>query len=116
MDPNVQDWSPVVLHRKKSAATLAAERQNQPRASPEAIRLAKLANDEPVKQKSLTSESRKDLVAARIALKKSQVDMDRQCAFPQHTFRDIEAGRVTPTGAMLNRINRELKISLRLTD
>ncbi len=114
MDPNVQDWDPVVL-RSKNPSVGASQRVSVPRKSTEAIRLAKLDNnDEMKKPKTLTSESRQALVAARVALKKTQAEMDAQCAFPKNTFREIEAGRLTPVGAMLNRINRDLKISLRL--
>ncbi len=114
MDMNVQDWEPVTI-RSKNPSVGATQKTSVPRKSTEAIRLAKLdASDEIKKSKTLTSESRKDLVTARLALKKSQAEMDAQCAFPKNTFREIEAGRLTPTGAMLNRINRDLKVSLRL--
>lgn len=115
MDPNVQDWNPVIIKGKNpSMGTKSKVTQTVERRSTEAIRLAKIDSEEIVKSKTLTSESRKALIAARVALKKSQADMDRQCAFPVNTFREIEAGRLTPVGPMLNRINRELKISLRL--
>ena len=113
MDPNVQDWEPVILRGTGNAAAKGT-RESVPRKSSEGARLAKLEREEVVKPKVLASESRKDLIAARVALKKSQSEMDRQCAFPANTFREIEAGRLTPTGAMLNRINRDLKVSLRL--
>jgi len=115
MDPNIQDWEPVTIRGKNPSVGTAAQRVSVPRKSTESIRLAKLENtDEIKKPKTLTSESRQALVAARVALKKSQAEMDAKCAFPKNTFREIEAGRLTPLGAMLNRINRELKISLRL--
>lgn len=116
MDPNTQDWNPVTIRGKNPSVNSRSHTATQvvERRSTEAIRLAKIDNDETVKSKTLTSESRKALIAARVALKKSQADMDRQCAFPVNTFREIEAGRLTPIGAMLNRMNRELKVNLRL--
>jgi hypothetical protein len=115
MDPNVQDWDPVVIRSKNPSVGAGAQRVSVARKSTEAIRLAKLDNSDEIKKpKTLTSESRQALVAARVALKKTQAEMDAQCAFPKNTFREIEAGRLTPVGAMLNRINRDLKISLRL--
>ena len=115
MDPNIQDWEPVTIRSKNPSVGKASQRVSVPRKSTEAIRLAKLENNDEVKKpKTLTSESRQALVAARVALKKSQAEMDAQCAFPKNTFREIEAGRLTPVGAMLNRINRDLKVSLRL--
>lgn len=116
MDPNVQDWNPVTIKGKNPSVGTKSHTaaKTVERRSAEAIRLAKIENEETVKSKTLTSESRKALIAARVAVKKSQADMDRQCAFPGNTFREIEAGRLTPIGPMLNRINRELKISLRL--
>lgn len=116
MERNIQDWEPVTI-RTKNPAVLAAKHgatEHMERRSTEAIRLAKLDSGEMKKPKVLTAESRKDLVAARVALKKSQSEMDSQCAFPKNTFREIEAGRLTPVGPMLNQINRVLKISLRL--
>jgi ribosome-binding protein aMBF1 (putative translation factor) len=117
MNQNVQDWEPVILRGKNPSAGPGAggtQRQIVERKSSEGARLAKVEKEDYVKSKSLASESRKDLIAARVALKKSQVELDRQCAFPPNTLREIEAGRLTPTGAILNRLNRELKISLRL--
>jgi ribosome-binding protein aMBF1 (putative translation factor) len=114
MNQNIQDWEPVTI-RSKNPSVGTAQKTSVPRKSTEAIRLAKLDNtDEIKKAKTLTSESRKELVTARLALKKSQAEMDAQCALPKNTFREIEAGRLTPTGGMLNRVNRELKVSLRL--
>ena len=114
MDPNIQDWDPVTIRSKNPTVGGKRTALTVERKSSEAARLAKLERGEVGKPKTLTSESRQALIAARVALKKSQVEMDRQCAFQANTFREIEAGRLTPVGGMLNRINRELKISLRL--
>lgn len=114
MDPNIQDWEPVTIRSKNPSVGGKRTAVTVERKSSEGARLAKIEREEVGKPKTLTSESRQALIAARVALKKTQADMDRQCAFPANTFREIEAGRLTPVGAMLNRINRELKIGLRL--
>lgn len=108
-----QDWNPVVLRGKNPSG--ANTREIKPRVSGEAARLAKIEREDFVKSKTLAPESRKDLVTARLALKKTQIELDRQCAFPTNTIREIEAGKLTPSSQQLNRLNRELKISLKLS-
>jgi ribosome-binding protein aMBF1 (putative translation factor) len=117
MERNTQDWEPVVLRSKadkKNYNSTAPGKTIMRPLNPETQHLAKIEREEFVKPKVLTSESRQALIAARLALKKSQAELDAQCAFPKNTIREIEAGRLTPTGPLLNRLNRELKISLRL--
>ena len=72
------------------------------------------AADAPVKPKMLSGESRKLLTATRVALGKTQVQLNQQCAFPPNTIRELEAGHIHPTGAQLNKLNRELRIGLKL--
>ena len=108
-----QDWNPVVVRGKNPSGPTT--RQTKPRVSGEAAHLAKVEREEFIKSKILSPESRKDLVAARLVLKKTQVELDRQCAFPTNTIREFEAGKLTPNSSQLNRLNRELKISLKLS-
>ncbi len=107
-----QDWNPVTLRGKNP--TRATTKEVQPKSSGIGAHLAKIEREEIGKQKTLASESRKEMIAARLALKKTQVELDRLCAFPANTIRDLEAGKLTPTTAQLNRLNRELKLGLRL--
>lgn len=109
---NVQDWNPVVIRGKSSAATTS--KQIVDKRSAESHRLAKIEREEYVKPKQLASESRKDLVAARVALKLTQDQLNQRCAFPPHTIKAFEAGHLVPSGGQLNRLNRELKTSLHL--
>lgn len=107
-----QNWTPVILHGKNPSKVTTKEIQQKP--SGGGSHLAKLEREEIGKSKVLASESRKDLVAARLALKKTQVEIDRLCAFPPNTLRELEAGKLTPTTQQLNRLNRELKLGLKL--
>lgn len=107
-----QDWNTVTIRGKSSAPS--TPRQITEKRNPEAQRLAKVEREEFVKPKQLSSESRKDLVSARVALKLTQDQLNQRCAFPPHTIKGFEAGHLTPSGGQLNRLNRELKTSLHL--
>ena len=120
-----QDWTPVIVTRpltrsgSRPSATavkgskMITERDGAARnASAHAAKLE--AADAPVKPKMLSSESRKLLTATRMSIRKTQVQLNQQCAFPPNTIRELEAGHVHPTGAQLNRLNRELRIGLKL--
>ncbi len=107
-----QDWNPVVLRGKNP--TVHTTKEVHVKTSSVGAHLAKIEREEIGKQKTLAPESRKDMIAARLALKKTQVELDRLCAFPPNTIRDLEAGKLTPTTAQLNRLNRELKLGLKL--
>jgi ribosome-binding protein aMBF1 (putative translation factor) len=118
-----QDWTPVIVTRpstrsgSRPSATavkgpkIITERDGAARnASAHAAKLE--AADAPVKPKMLSTESRKLLTATRVSIGKTQVQLNQQCAFPPNTIRELEAGHVHPTGAQLNRLNRELRIGL----
>jgi len=107
-----QDWNPVVVRGKNPSGT--ATKQIQQKRNPESQHLAKVEREDYVKPKQLSSDSKKQLVAARLALKLTQDQLNQKCSFPPHTIKAFEAGHLTPSGAQLNRLNRELKISLHL--
>jgi len=119
-----QDWTPVIVTSRpvtrsgsrptvvKGPKTIVERDGNARNASAHAAKLE--AADAPVKPKMLSGESRKLLTATRVALGKTQVQLNQQCAFPPNTIRELEAGHVHPTGAQLNRLNRELRIGLKL--
>lgn len=111
-----QDWTPHVLRNTTARqARAAAEAANRPKMSAEAIRLAKIANDEEVKRpKVLSKESRQAMMQLRAAQKWTQRDLDMRCSFPANTVRDIEAGKVSPTAGQLSRLNQILKTGLKL--
>jgi ribosome-binding protein aMBF1 (putative translation factor) len=113
-----QDWNPTILRNGKvMAARKAAEQAAKPKMSAEAIRLAKLANDEdgvPKRAKTLSAESRQAMMRLRAEQKWSQRDLDMRCSFPANTVRDLESGKVAPSTTQLNIINRVLKTGLKL--
>lgn len=119
-----QDWTPVIVTSRpvtrsgsrptvvKGPKTIVERDGNARNASAHAAKLE--AADAPVKPKMLSSESRKLLTATRVALGKTQVQLNQQCAFPPNTIRELEAGHIHPTGSQLNKLNRELRIGLKL--
>jgi ribosome-binding protein aMBF1 (putative translation factor) len=111
-----QNWDPVVLRNTKARQQrAAAEAASRPKMSAEAIRMAKLANDEEVKRpKLLSKQSRQEMMQLRAAQKWTQRDLDMRCSFPANTVRDIEAGKVAPTAGQLSRLNQILKAGLKL--
>jgi hypothetical protein len=98
-----QDWTTVVVRNPAKASRQTVERKD----TAEARRLHKLDTDEvkPVK-KRLTTDSRRELTAARCAVKKSQRDVDKELAFPPNTIRDFEAGTAAPSGAQISSLHR----------
>jgi ribosome-binding protein aMBF1 (putative translation factor) len=118
-----QNWEPVIVTRPitrsgSRPAVIAGPKKIVERdgaARNVSAHNAKLeAADAPVKPKMLSSESRKLLTATRVALGKTQVQLNQLCAFPPHTIRELEAGHIHPTGSQLNKLNRELRIGLKL--
>jgi ribosome-binding protein aMBF1 (putative translation factor) len=114
-----QDWTPVVVKRSSrtsgSAPTHNSSRIITPRVhnSDEANHARKLEAMEIGKPKSLSPESRNEIVQKRIALGKNQVQLNQDCRFPVNTIRDIENGRMCPSIQQLNILNRVLKSSLK---
>lgn len=108
-----QDWNPVIVRGKNPTYT-TSKQTTKPKQSSEASHLAKVEREEFLKSKQLSSESKKQLVAARVALKLTQEQLNQKCSFPIHSIKGFEAGHLTPSGGQLNRLNRELKISLHL--
>ena len=107
-----QNWEEVkIVNRSVTAAKRAAAHKP---VSAAVAHARKLEADEPIKKKVLTGESRQAIIQLRVAQKWSQADLNTRCAFPPNTIRDIEAGRVTPTGAQVNVLNRVLHTILRL--
>lgn len=111
-----QDWTQVVIRGTKNvpAASGAASSRIQQRlgeAKNIGAHLAKLEEKEVGKLKMLHPESRTALIQARVAMKLTQVQLDQRLAFPPHTIRDIEAGKIAPTGQQLNKLNNFFRIS-----
>jgi hypothetical protein len=109
-----QDWAPLTISNKaapKKTVTAAPVK-----ISSEAAHARKIADaDAPIKLKQLSTQSRQDMVRARTeGLKKTQVELNQMCRFPPNTIREIEAGKLTPSGGQLNVLSQQLRIPLRL--
>ena len=109
-----QDWEPVTIrrsgasHRQSYAATGATKIVARPFQAAH-----KLEETEVGKLKDLSAESRMELVQKRVALNKSQMQLNQDCRFPVNTIREIESGRLCPTPTQINMLNRVLKASLK---
>lgn len=112
-----QDWTPVVVRShgggaKKSATPGRVTRTAPPTA--EAIRLRRLEEDDiPKPTKHLSSESRAEMIRVRTAKGMTQVQLNTACAFPLHTIRDIENGKLCPSPAQMNVLTRVLGVVMK---
>lgn len=110
-----QNWEPHVLHKTTAQIrALSGKKEIVERKSTEAQRLAKVENEEYTKPKMLTSESRQELLQARLALKLTQQQLDQKCSFPPHTINHLEANKRAPSTRELQMLNRVLKCGLKL--
>jgi ribosome-binding protein aMBF1 (putative translation factor) len=111
-----QDWAPVIVRSsaKKPAGGAGGSSRGGHAATAEAIRLRRLEEEDfPVPTKHLSSESRTEMIRARTAKGMSQVQLNTACAFPLHTIRDIENGKLCPTPQQMNSIKRVLGIVMK---
>ena len=106
-----QDWTQVVVRNRKIPST-AGSHKPQVTAAVAAVRRLE-DDDAPKKAKSLSAESKQGIISARVAKGWNQTQLNTQCAFPQHTIRDIENGKLTPTPQQLNVLSRVLKLVLK---
>ena len=109
-----QDWETVTIRGKKGekakANGLASSGYKQ---SSDSAQIRKLAENDIVKTKVLSKESRQELVAVRSLRKLTQVQLNQLCQFPIHTIQRMESGQHSPTVSQLNTLNRVLKIGLK---
>lgn len=113
-----QDWTPVTIKKKTVGGSSSSSSSNKvivpKQAIPGSATLRKLEETEFGKPKQLSVESRNEIVQKRVALGKNQVQLNQDCRFPVNTIRDIENGRICPTGAQLNMLNRILRSAIKL--
>ena len=116
--PTMQDWTPVILRSSASAskAAAAAPTSKNPHftRSAAAQTAASVEKKEFGTLKTLSAESRKTLIAKRVALKLNQVQLNQRCSFPPNTIRDFENGSLCPSNGQLNLLNRILGGGLHL--
>ena len=109
---NTQDWEPITLRGRPMKGKCVQARDC---GAPERAHARKLEEaDGPAKAKIVAADSKQELIRARLGRSLTQDKADAACALPKHTFRDIEAGKLTPTPAILRSISRELGVNLRL--
>ncbi len=114
-----QDWTTVTVKRRFTKKEQIRNGQTTIQARDpeknEKIRIAKLDSAEgPVTKKRINPESLQALIRKRIELKLNQEKADNLCAFPRHTFRDIESNRLMPSEEQKRRIQQHLGIQLRI--
>ena len=113
-----QDWTPVTIKKNSSNGGNGSSSNGSsslvPRqAIPGSAALRKLETTDFGKVKQLSVESRNEIVQKRVALGKNQVQLNQDCRFPVNTIRDFENGRLCPTGAQLNMLNRILRSAIK---
>ena len=113
-----QDWTEVTVKRTNKNKNSQANQNNQtirPKLNnSEQVAVAKkLETSDIGKPKQLTSESRNEIIQKRVALGKTQVQLNQDCRFPVNTIREIESGRFCPSIQQVSMINRSLKASLK---
>jgi hypothetical protein len=114
-----QDWIPVTVRRRysKKEAVSAGQTTIQTRDANknEKIRIAKLADAEtPGPKKRINAASLQELIRKRIEMKLNQEKADAACAFPKHTFKEIEAHRLIPNEEQKRRIASTFGVQLKI--
>ena len=111
-----QDWEPVTIGNKRNVVATATNGVKGLNYSAD-YHIARKVDEAsvPIKLKSLSHESRQAMIAARVALKMTQIDVNQRASFATHSIRDFESGRTTPSHSQLTIINRILKTNVKLT-
>jgi hypothetical protein len=110
-----QDWNQVVLKKNNKTEEEKKNNNNKVFLFNEAQRLAKLDAGLPESnRKRIQSDSLQELIRRRIELKLTQEKADNKCAFPRHTFRDLEGKKVVPTQHQQSSIQKQFGIQLRI--
>lgn len=105
-----QDWTTVVLRKNTQ------KNEHRSPIDPERARLAKLDQQDiaDAPKKRVVSESLQQLIRKRIDMKLSQEMADHLCAFPRHTFKNLESRRELPTSKQQSAIQKIMGIQLRI--
>jgi putative transcription factor len=104
-----QDWSHITIRSGSTKLQPAVNKVNEA-----ATHLRKIEEAEIGKLKTLTSESKTALVAGRIAKKLTQKELDMRGSFPANSTNGWESGRVTPSRAQIQSLQRILGVKLDL--
>ena len=108
---HVQDWDTVVIRGPKgSPSPQQAKGKGSTTYTHQAATARRIENDPEAhlntKRKELSAASRQEMMQRRTSLGLTQVQLNQRCAFPLHTIREIEAGRICPSPQQLSIINR----------
>ena len=117
VNPNaIQDWSTVIIHGK-SAPSSTIKKAIAPRVnlSPEAIKMQKIEAGEIIKPKILSIDARQELIKGRVAKGFNQEKLAQALAMPANLYKDIENGKAIPQINVLNKINRFLGTTAKLS-
>lgn len=108
-----QNWETVTIKRKGPRRATGMPGTKPPVSAGAALARRLEDDDAPKITKSLSSESRAEIVQRRVLAGKTQAQLNTECAFPVNTIRDIESGKLCPTPAQLNVLNRVLHAALK---
>jgi ribosome-binding protein aMBF1 (putative translation factor) len=109
-----QDWNTVRIQGVKMATK--GSKTPSKNTTPDVASQRGLEQQETAqKPKTLSTESRTQIMQVRAAMKKTQVELNQMCQFPANTVRDIESGRIVPTPSQLIRLNRALQMKFVLS-
>ena len=118
-DQIIQDFEPVVLRNKNAHTQLAARRAGQTETkkkatmSEEAIKMAKLDNDnETTKVKTVTKSFSNAMRDARVAKGLKQKDLANRAQLPVADIQKYENGSATPNGQQISRFSEFLVLIL----
>ena len=118
-DQIIQDFEPVVLRNKSAHTQLAARRAGQTETkkkatmSEEAIKMAKLDNDnETTKVKTVTKSFSNAMRDARVAKGLKQKDLANRAQLPVADIQKYENGSATPNQQQISKIQRVLGVNL----
>jgi len=107
-----QDWTVVTLRSAKRQKV--SEGSVPARYTTGNSDLRKVAEAETGKPKFLSPKSRADMAASRTAKKLTQKQLDMSCSFPANSVNAFESGRICPSRAHIQSIQRVLGIKLEL--
>ena len=113
-DNDNQNWTPVVIKKRKTAATGSANYTSANHGAGNAHLRAVESADVPLPPpKRLSAAGKTAIIQGRLAKKWSQDQLNAACNLPPKTINMIEAGKAQPSGAQLNSIARALGVVLK---
>lgn len=103
-----QDWDPVILRRRTNASPVAGV----PRLSAAAAHAAKVDREELPRLRTLSPNTRRAIVAARMQAGLTQAQLNVRAGLPLNSVNHYEAGRGVPSPTQLQQLSHALGVSL----